>query len=102
MRRGIALPLAGLVTIALAVGVRLGVDARVPSETEIIEAAAEDYVAETGGARTDCYARPSPVDGVRLVVTCEPEGGARWLGAYDARGRAVAVDPETLDEEPAT
>lgn len=100
--RGIALQLLGLVTAALAIGVWLGVGARVPTETDIIEAAAADYVAETGGEVTDCYARPSSAGGVRLVVTCDAEGDRPWRRGYDKQGRAVAADPETPREEPTT
>jgi hypothetical protein len=102
MTRGLLLPLAGLVTVALALGVWLGLNATLPSETEIIEAAAADYVAETGGARTDCAARPSPVENVRLVVVCDGVGDRSWVVAYDSRGREVAVEPDSLDEEPTT
>jgi hypothetical protein len=102
MTRGIALPLVGLVTAALALGVWLGVGARVPTETEIIEAAAANYVAETGGAATDCYARPSAAAEVRLVVTCEAGAGVVWRRGYDAQGREVAADGQFRTGEPAT
>jgi hypothetical protein len=102
MIRGIALPLLGLVTLALAFGVWLGVSARPLTETEIIDAAAELYVAETGGAPTDCAARPSAAPGVRLVVTCEAADGTAWAAAYDARGRKLPPDALARDGEPAT
>jgi simple sugar transport system permease protein len=53
------------------------------------DAQAARYVAETGGARLDCFAVPSGVDGVRLIVICEPEGGAVWYAATDDWGQVV-------------
>ncbi|NKX44320.1 hypothetical protein [Roseicyclus persicicus] len=87
MRRGLILPLAGLVTAAGAFGLWQGLRAVPPTETEIILAAAARYVAETGGAATDCAGRPAAVEGVRLVVTC----GADWALAVDLWGRPVAL-----------
>lgn len=98
--RSIALPLVALVSVALALGVWLGVGARLPTETEIIEAAAARYVAETGGARTDCAARPADLPGVRLVVICGTSGGADWVEAIDDRGDPVDLD--TQQEGPTT
>jgi hypothetical protein len=100
--RAIALPLLGLVTLALAFGVWLGVGARPLTETEIIDAAAALYVAETGGAPTDCAARPSTASGVHLVVTCEAGNGTLWAAAYDTRGRKLPADALAQDGEPAT
>ncbi|WP_339987842.1 hypothetical protein [Gymnodinialimonas ulvae] len=88
MRR-IALPLAGLLAVAGAFGLWLGLSTAPPSESEIIDAQAARYVAETGGDLVDCYAVPSGVDGVRLIVICEPDGGDAWYAATDARGRVV-------------
>lgn len=102
MTRGIALPLAALATLALALGVWLGVGARPLTETEIIEAAAALYVAETGGAPTDCAARPSAAPGVHLVVTCAAGDGTPWAAAYDPRGRKLPADALAQDGEPAT
>jgi hypothetical protein len=90
MARGWLLPLGGLVTAAAAFGLWAGLRAVPPTETEIILAQAALYVAETGGLPTDCSARPAPVEGVRLVVTC----GAGWASAVDEWGRRVALpDP---------
>jgi hypothetical protein len=90
MGRAWILPLGGLVTAACAFGLWLGLRSVLPSETEIILAQAALYVAETGGLPTDCSARPAPVEGVRLVVTC----GADWAIAVDDWGRPVAL-PDT-------
>ncbi|MDG3040789.1 hypothetical protein [Roseicyclus marinus] len=94
MMRGIALPLSALVAVAAALGLLVGMRAVPPTETEIILEAAARYVAETGGAATECAGRPAPVAGVRLVVTC----GADWALAVDEWGRPVvlpAVEPGT-------
>ncbi|MBF9044615.1 hypothetical protein HKCCE4037_14825 [Rhodobacterales bacterium HKCCE4037] len=89
MLRRIALPLAALLAFAGAVGLWLGVATAPPTESEIIEVQAARYVAETGGDRLDCFAVPSGVEGVRLIVICEPEGGAAWYAATDEWGRIV-------------
>lgn len=92
MMRQIALPLAALLALAGAFGFYLGVASAPLTESEIIERYAAEYVAETGGARTDCYGVPSGVDGVRLVVICEAEGSEAWFRAVDARGEWVDED----------
>lgn len=87
MGRGLMLPLvAGLVGMA-ALGLWLGLRALPPGETEIIAAQAARYVAQTGGAPTDCAARPAAIDGIRLIVTC----GQDWAVAVDEWGRPVAL-----------
>ena len=91
MGRGVILPLAGLLTAAAAFGLWLGLRAVPPGETEIIVAAAARYVAETGGAETDCAGWPPPIEGVRMVVIC----GDSWAQAVDRWGRPVDLpDPE--------
>ncbi len=92
MTRSMILPLALLLAVAGAFGLYLGVVSAPPSEGEIIEHHAARYVAETGGARTDCYGVPSGVDGVRLIVVCEREGREAWFVAVDAAGQPVAED----------
>jgi hypothetical protein len=91
--------LGALVALAFCAGLLWWVRSVPPSETAIIEAAAADYVARTGGALTDCAARPSALPEVRLVVICA-EGA--WVAAFDNYGRPVAIDPERLEEEPLT
>lgn len=75
-----------LLLAAAGLGLTWGLHSLPPGETEIITAAAARYVAETGGAPTDCAARPAAVAGVRLVVTCGPD----WAEAVDRWGRPVA------------
>lgn len=88
MRR-IALPLAGLLAVAGAFGLWLGLASAPPTESEIIEVQAARYVAETGGDRLECFAVPAGVEGVRLIVICEPEGGEVWYAATDEWGQLV-------------
>jgi hypothetical protein len=90
MARGVILQIVALAVVAGAFGLWLGVRAIPPDETAIIEAQAARYVAQTGRAATDCAARPSPITGVRLVVTC----GSDWAVAVDRWGRPVPMpDP---------
>ena len=93
----IALPLAGLLAVAGAFGLWLGLRAAPPTESEIIGVQAARYVAETGGERLDCYAVPSGVEGVRLVVICEPDGAEPWYAATDEWGQVV--EEVSLPEE---
>lgn len=88
MSRLQAVALGVLLLVAGGFGLAWGLRAVPPGETAMIEAAAARYVAETGGARTDCAGRPAAVEGVRLVVTC----GADWAVALDRWGREVAVE----------
>jgi len=90
MGRGMIVPLAALLIAAAAFGLWLGLRAVPPTETEIIVAQAAVYVAETGGAPTDCASRPAGIDGVRMVVTC----GANWAVAVDDWGRPVDLPDE--------
>lgn len=101
MGRWMILPLGGLVTAAAAFGLWQGLRAAPPTETEIIEAAAARYIAETGGAATDCHATPGPVDGVRLVVICDG-GDTAWTAAFDTWGGEVALDGDAFAQEPRT
>jgi len=96
MSRLQVLSLSGLLLAAAGLGLALGITAQPPGETEIITASAARYVAETGGAPTDCAARPAALDGVRLIVTCATGEAAPWVEAVDAWGNPVTVD---LDEE---
>jgi len=92
------LSIAGLLLCAGLFGLILGLRAIPPGETEIINAVAADYVAETGGDVTDCLARPAPLDGVRLVVLC----GETWVRAVGRYGEPVEVDPDILLSGPQT
>jgi hypothetical protein len=93
------LPVAVLVVLAAAGGVLWWSSIAPLPETRIIDAAAAAYVADTGGALTDCAARPSALEGVRLVVIC---ADGAWVAAFDARGRRLNLDAESLEEEPLT
>lgn len=94
-----------LVAVAAIGGLWAGLRAIEPTETQIIEAGAADYIAATGGQATDCFARPSATVGIRLVVICmadpdDPE--TAWARAYDDLGREVEVDLAELEREPVT
>ncbi len=97
MMARIALPLAALLAVAGALGLWLGLRAAPPTETEIINVHAARYVAETGGELLDCFAVPSGVEGVRLIVICEPEGGEAWYAATDEWG--VVVEDVSVPED---
>lgn len=100
MMRQIAVPLAVMLVVAGVLGLWLGRSTAPLSESEIIERHAAEYVAETGGARTDCYGVPAGVEGVRMIVICEAEGREAWFRALDARG--VPVDPDLVFRGDAT
>lgn len=99
MTRAQMVSLAVLLVLAGAIGLGLGLRAVPPGETEIIEAAAARYVAQTGGAPTDCAARPAAVEGVRLIVTCGTDPAEAWVEALDDWGNPVAptLNPEGAD-----
>ena len=86
----------GLVCVAGALGLWLGTRHAPVSETEVISAIADRYVAETGGARSDCVARPGQTDGVWMVINC---GTASSISQYivDRQGRLITPDgmPQT-------
>ena len=92
MSRLQVLSLSGLLLAASGLGLALGLSAQPPGETEIITASAARYVAETGGAPTDCAARPASLDGVRLIVTCATGEAAPWVEALDGWGNPVVLN----------
>ncbi len=101
MPRNIALSLAVICGLAGLLALWVGLRHIPPSETEIIIRVAQAYVADTGGALTDCYARPSALEQVRLVVFCE---GPEQSFAYpvDDLGRLLEIEPDILDGAPQT
>lgn len=98
--RQVLLPLTGLLAVAAAFGLWWGMQSVPPGETEIINRVAADYVAETSGALTDCYARPSALEDVRMVVICEASDRAAWVRAVGRYGNAVEVSLDALEMEP--
>jgi hypothetical protein len=100
LNRGQRIGLGVLVLGCAGLGAVWGLRSEPPPETEIIAAAAARYVAETGGERTDCAARPADLPGVRLVVVCGTSGGVDWVEAVDARGNPVV--PDIAQEGPTT
>lgn len=100
------LGLAGMLGVAGLVGIVIGLRATPPGETEIINAVATAYADETGGDVIDCFARPSALVGVRLVVICDPaeavdDGDARaypvdrWGRPVDVEAADLAADGQT-------
>jgi len=85
MNRQMVISVAVMLACAAGVGLWLGRNADAPRETDIIEAQALRYAAETGRPLTDCAARPGASEAVRLVVTC----GSGWVAAVDSYGRIV-------------
>ncbi|MDD9724238.1 hypothetical protein PVV74_02105 [Roseovarius sp. SK2] len=71
------IPLLALVCLGAVVALLLGGRSVTTTETAVIEAVADRYVAETGAARTDCHATPAQSAGLWLVVTCAGADGGR-------------------------
>lgn len=94
-----SISLAVLLVCAAVLGTIWGLRAISPDETRIISSVAADYVAETGGALTDCFARPSALPDVRMVVICDAGSGPAWARAVDRYGATVQIDPDRLTEE---
>ncbi|MEQ8366026.1 MAG: hypothetical protein RIB61_04895 [Roseicyclus sp.] len=92
MRRDTLIAVSGLSLAALAFGLWAGLRAVPPGETEIILNQAQRYADQTGRPMTECHARPSPLQGVRLVVICGDDAGAPWAVAVDDWGNPVDVD----------
>ena len=83
-------PFAALVVLAGWFGWQMG---KPMSETQIITFYAEQYVAETGGAMTECAAIPSDVKGARMEIIC---GAIRYV--VGERGELMSREetgPET-------
>jgi len=91
----IVLPLAALLAISGALGLMWGLRSVPPGDTEIIEAVAAAFVAETGGEMTDCFARPGPSADIRMVVTCAAPDAPPWQRAVDPMGRII--DPSDIE-----
>jgi len=93
------LSLAALLLCAGVFGLIWGLRAVPPGETEIINAVAAEYMAETGGDPSTCFARPSEAEGVRLVVICAADGADPWVRAVGPYGAPVRA---ALRSEPQT
>lgn len=86
-RRLIFLPVVALIAAAAGIGLLLGGRVATGSETEVIARIAARYMSETGGAATDCSARPAASGDLWLVVTC---AGHEYF--VDAHGRVAHVN----------
>ena len=82
--------LAALSGIAALGGLLWGRAHLLPTETEVINATVARYMAETGGAASDCYARPGPEAGAWITVYCEGAAG-RFAYPLDRRGRQITT-----------
>ena len=89
--RGQIAGIAGLCALAAGAGLVWGRASLLPTETEAINAIVARYVAETGGAAADCYARPGPDGRAWITVYCDGAAG-RFAYPLDRRGRAVPSD----------
>ena len=91
MSRAALWSLAVMALVAGFLGFHLGTLSAV-TESDVIEAGAAAYVAETGGQREACYGRPG-AGVVWIVVTCQ-EGELEWQRSYDRRGLVVRMEPQ--------
>ncbi len=82
-------PLLALVALGAVLALLLGARSATTTETAVIEAVADRYVAETGAARTDCHATPARSAGLWLVVSCTGAGGARVDYFIDRFGKVT-------------
>ncbi|MEM8980760.1 MAG: hypothetical protein AAGD04_14840 [Pseudomonadota bacterium] len=87
-------PLIGLVAVAGYLGFKAG---QPVSETLIINAYADRYVAEFAGARTDCLARPGE-GAVRMTVECQTSGGDLVIYTVGPRGGLLEKIVQTAPE----
>ncbi|MEM9755539.1 MAG: hypothetical protein AAF914_06080 [Pseudomonadota bacterium] len=88
-RSGRGLQLGVLALCAAGLGLLWGRAGLPPTETEVIEAMAARYVAETGGAATDCVARPGPGE-AWITVYCGRDA-ARHVYPVDRDGRLISL-----------
>ncbi len=84
----VILVLGGLAFAAAGLGLITGLRWADLDESDVIEVWAEKYVAETGGAATDCAAAPGAREGVWLVVSCG-SGPDRRVYPLDRSGRLI-------------
>ena len=83
-----------LTAVAAVLGLAAGQNGQV-TETQVIDAGAAIYTAETGGKRTDCVGLPGRGE-VWIEVRCG-DAGAIITYLFDERGRRLR-----LQEEPRT
>ncbi|MEL6610337.1 MAG: hypothetical protein AAFO93_15625 [Pseudomonadota bacterium] len=93
--RVVAISFAALVGVSALLGGALGLRHVNLSETEVINAYAARYIAETGGVATDCYAEP--LDRGWLRVICAGAGGSRQ---FDVGRWGQQINAATPSERP--
>ncbi|MBT8408502.1 MAG: hypothetical protein KJN93_02615 [Alphaproteobacteria bacterium] len=95
-RRAILASGALLSLAAAALGLKAGLSRQQMTETDAIGRAAAVYVAETGGALTDCIAVPGGREPVWLMVSC---GTGQDLRRYAITRNGALIDPGQLPPE---
>lgn len=87
-------PFALLIVLAGFLGLQRG---QPIAESDIITQFAAHYVTQTGdgAAMTDCVGIPSPLEDVRLVVTCTHPDGAVYEFPSGARGELRPLDTQS-------
>lgn len=93
MTRSVVLVAGGLCLVALVAGLRLGAGQAGLSETQVINAYAARYVAETNGALTDCAAVPGQ-GSVWMVIRCGTPGPSGRVFEVGRNGALVNAEPE--------
>jgi len=89
MRR-VLLALSGLAALA---GLALGLRLALLTEGDVIAAAADRWVAEEGGRRTDCVGVPDEPP-AWVTVICRPgDGAAKAIYQADRLGRIMRLEP---------
>lgn len=89
------LPFAALVLIAGLFAFRAGYWQANLTETDVINTYAAKYVAETGGALTDCVATPGEAP-VWIEVTCRSGNGEGRIYPVNRRGALLSL-PDTQE-----
>ncbi len=103
-RRWLFLPLVALVLGTGWIGLRTGGQVARLDEGAVIQAVAERYAADTGGALTDCVARPGAAGESWLRVDCNRPGaeGVTYLVGRFGRIERLAPGAATGPERPET
>ena len=89
--RRVLVVIGALVTVAAGLGLAAGRNAEV-TETQVIDAGAAIYTAETGGKRTDCVGLPGRGE-AWIEVRCG-DAGAIITYLFDERGRRLRPKEE--------
>ena len=91
MTRGVRRVILMLSCVAAVAGLAAGWHVARLTESDVIAAAADRYVAEDGGARTDCAAVADQV--AWITVVCASGTGASAIFQADRLGRVRRLEP---------